>query len=135
MWSVGFVGLSGLAHESQGLPLVGITGTAPCRVPADGPQGGIGLSGRVGGRRGLLRACCAVGDSGSRAGVPKPSCRLPNREKSPTSATIVTALIKATLRIAWIAVATGAIDQPGSCSVICRVSRSTRRSASVTESM
>ena len=51
-------------------------------------------------------------------------CRgFPNREKSPTSATIVTALIKAAPRIAWIAAAIGAIDQSGRCSVICRVNR------------
>jgi hypothetical protein len=64
-----------------------------------------------------------------------PAAEADDREKSPTSVTIVTALIKATPRIAWIAVATGAIDRLGRCSVICRVSRSTRRSASVTASM
>src|SRR6516165_3881186 len=55
------------------------------------------------------------------------SCRaLAKRRKSPTSATTVTATTRATPRIACSAVTTGAIDQFGSSSSICRVSRSTR---------
>jgi hypothetical protein len=48
---------------------------------------------------------------------------------------MVTALIKATPRMAWIAVATGAIDQAGMSSVICRVNRATRCSAVMTASI
>ena len=52
--------------------------------------------------------------------------------KWPTSATTVTATTRATPRIAWSAAATGAIDQLGISSSICRVSRSRLDSVSST---
>ena len=55
-----------------------------------------------------------------------------NRAKSPISATIVTALMNATLRIAWIAFTTGAFDHCSSNCSICSTSLAIRFSASST---